>query len=111
MIELIIVISSSETDLFLGAFKRKWFQLLQGMQSTRIKSIAGEKGMMVGECIRKEPVGEAEKWKGREKVWKQLEMGGISKYIEKLHGYDSEVTNNMVKTWKDGKVKLNCTYF
>ena len=38
-------------------------------------------------------------------------MGGISKYIEKLHGYDAEVTNNMVKTWKDGKVKVNGTYF
>ena len=67
--------------------------------------------MMVGEHIRKEPVGEAEKWKGREKIWKQLESGGISKYIEKLHGYDSKVTNNMVKSWKDGKVKVNGTYF
>ena len=67
--------------------------------------------MMVGERIRKELVGEVEKWKGREKVWKQLEMGGITKYIEKLHGYDPEVTNNMVKMWKDGKVKVNGTYF
>ena len=67
--------------------------------------------MMVGECIRKELVGEVEKWKGREKVWKQLEMGGISNYIEKLYGYDSEVTNNMVKSWKDSKVKVNDTYF
>ena len=80
------------------------------MQSTGIKSIAREKGMMVGEHIRKEPVGEAEKWKGREAVWKQLEREGISKYIEKLHGYDSEVTNNMVKSWKDSKVKVNGTY-
>ena len=53
---------------------------------------------MVGEQIRKKPVGEADKWKCREKVWNQLENGGISKYIKKLHGYDSEVMNNMVKS-------------
>ena len=38
-------------------------------------------------------------------------MGGITKYIEKLHGYDPEGTNNMVKMWKDGKVKVNGIYF
>ena len=53
---------------------------------------------MVGEPIRKEPVGEVDKWKHRGKVWNQLETSGISKYIEKLHGYDSEVMNNMVKS-------------
>ena len=111
LIELIIDISLLETDIFLGTFKRKRFQLFQGMQSTGKKSISGEKGMVVGERIRKEPVGEAEKWKGREAVWKQLERGGISKYIEKLHGYDPKVTNKMVKYWKDRKVKVNGTYF
>ena len=75
------------------------------------KPIEGEKGMMVGERIRKEPVGEVDKWNGRDKVCNQLETCGISKYIEKLHGYDSEVTNNMVKTWKDSKVMVNGTYF
>ena len=110
-IKLIIAIFSLETNLFLGTFKKKCFQLSQGLQRTKIKTITREKGMMVGECIRKEPVGEVEKWKGREKVWKQLEMRVISNYIEKLHGYDSEVMNNMVKSWKDGKVKVNDTYF
>ena len=38
------------------------------------------------------------KMERKEVVWKQLERGGISKYIEKLHGYDPEVTNNMVKS-------------
>ena len=38
-------------------------------------------------------------------------MGGITKYIEKLHGYDPEVMKNMVKMWKDGKVKVNGTSF
>ena len=111
LIKQISAFFSLETNLFLGSFKRKFFQLYKGMQSTGLKSTKGEKGTMVGEQIRKELVGEADKWKRRDKVWNQLENGGISKYIEKLHGYDSEVMNNMVKTWKDGKVMVNDTYF
>ena len=61
--------------------------------------------------VRKELVGEADKWKCRDKVWNQLETSGIFKYIEKLHGYDSKVMNNMVKSWKDDKVMVNETYF
>ena len=76
-----------------------------------LKPTEGERGTMVGDRIRKEPVGEADKWKGRDKVWNQLETGGISKYIEKLHGYDSKVTNDMVKSLKDGKVMVNGIYF
>lgn len=55
-----------------------------------------ESADMVGERSRKELVGEAEKWKEREKVWEQLEKGGIASYIEKIHGFDPEVTNSMV---------------
>ena len=66
---------------------------------------------MVGEHIRKEPMGEVEKWKNRGKVWEQLEKGGIAKYIAKIHGFDPDVTNNMVNLWKEGKVKVNGVYF
>ena len=61
------------------------------MQSAELKSIASESEEMVGECIRKEPVGEVDKWKSMDKVWEQLEKGGIAKYIAKLYGYDLEV--------------------
>ena len=98
LIEKIIAFFSLETDLFLDGFKGNSFQLLKGMQSTMTKPTEGERGMMEGEKIIKEPVGEVDKWKGRDKVWNQLETGGISKYIEKLHGYDPKVTNNMVNS-------------
>ena len=52
-----------------------------------------------------------EKWKSRDKVWEKLEKGGIAKYIAKIHNFDLEVTNRMVKTWKEGKVKVNSVYF
>ena len=110
-IEIIFRIIFWDIDHLFGIFKKKWFLFLQSLHREELHNFAGEKGMMVGERIRKEPVGEVEKWKGRENVWKQLEKGGITKYIEKLHGYDTEVTNNMVKMWKDGKVKVNGTYF
>ena len=66
---------------------------------------------MVGECIRKEPMGEVEKWKNMGKVWEQLEKGGIAKYIAKLYYFDLEVTNHMVNTLKEGKVKVNGVSF
>ena len=66
---------------------------------------------MVGEHYRKELVGEAEKWRNRGKVWDKLEKGGITKYIAKLHGFDPEFVNNMVNSWKDGKVKVNGVTF
>ena len=66
---------------------------------------------MVGEHCRKEPVGEAEKWRSGGKVWDKMEKGGIATYITKLHGFDQEVTNNMVNSWKDGKVKVNGVTF
>ena len=56
-------------------------------------------------------MGEVEKWRNRGKAWDKLEKGGISKYIAKLHGFDLEVTNIMVNSWKDGKVKVNGVSF
>ena len=70
-----------------------------------------ESAEMVGERCRKEPVGEAKKQRSRGKFWDKLEKGGIAKYIAKLHGFDLEVTNNMVNSWKDGKVKVNDVSF
>ena len=66
---------------------------------------------MVGECSRKKHVGEVDKWKNRGKVWEKLEKGGIANYIAKLHGFDLDVTNSMVNSWKDGKVKVNGVSF
>ena len=66
---------------------------------------------IVGEKSRKEPVGEVEKWKQREKIWEKLEKGGIENYIAKLHGFDLMITNNMVNSWKDGRVKVNGVLF
>ena len=71
----------------------------------RIFSVENTK--MVGERSRKEPVGEAKKWKQRTKVWEKLEKGEIANYIAKLHGYDPVITNSMVNLWKDGTVKVN----
>ena len=62
---------------------------------------------MVGERSRKESVGEAEKWRKRTKVWERLEKGRIAHYIDKLHGYDQEVTKIMVNSWKDRRVRID----
>lgn len=66
---------------------------------------------MVGKRCRKEPVGKIEKWKSRDKVWEQLDLGEITRYIMKLHGSDQEVTNSMIGSWKDGRVKVNGVSF
>lgn len=76
-----------------------------------MRIVGAESEEMVGERSRKEPVGEVDKWKNRGKVWEKLEKGGIANYIAKLHGFDPEVTNNMVNSWKDGKVKVNAVLF
>ena len=62
---------------------------------------------MVGERSRKEPVGEVEKQRKRTKVWDRLEKGRIMRYTEMFHGYDKEVTNIMVNSWKDGWLKID----
>ena len=61
---------------------------------------------MVGEQSRREMLGEVDKWKQRTKVWEKLEKVGIANYIAKLHGYDFAITNLMVNSWKDGRVKI-----
>ena len=66
---------------------------------------------MTGERSRKEPVGEVEKRKNKGKVWKELEKGGVANFVEKLHGFDPEVTNSMVNSWNNGRVKVNGVSF
>ena len=41
------------------------------------------------------------------KVQNRLEKGGIVWYIENLHGFDKDVTNLMVNSWKVGRVKID----
>ena len=36
-----------------------------------------------------------------------MEKGGIALYIENLHGFDKDVTNIMVNSWKAGHVKID----
>lgn len=62
---------------------------------------------MTRERSRKEPMGEVEKWRNKVKVWKELEKGGVPIFFEKLHGFDPEVTNSMVNSRNNGKVKVN----
>ena len=76
-----------------------------------MRIVVAEQDDMTGERSRKEPVGEAQKWKNKGKVWKELEKGGVTNFLEKLHGFDPAVTNNMVNSWNNGKVKVNGTYF
>ena len=53
---------------------------------------------MAREWSKKEPFEEVEKWKKRTKVWNRLEKGGITWYIENLHGFEKDVTNLMVNS-------------
>lgn len=82
---------------------------LQRLEFMRIVEAKMEE--MTGEQSRKEPVGEVEKWKKKGKAWKKLEKGGVANYFGKLHGFDPEVTNNLVNSWKDDKVKVNGVSF
>lgn len=53
---------------------------------------------MVRVRIRREPWGETKNWKEKEKVWHKLKKGGITRFMEKLHGFDAGVTKVMVET-------------
>ena len=48
--------------------------------------------------VRREPWGEAERWKEKGKVWCKLEKGGITRLMERLHDFDAGVTKVMVDT-------------
>lgn len=61
----------------------------------------------VGERIRREPWGETESWKEKGKVWKKLQKGGITSFMERLHGFDAGVTKIMVENWQNKKVKID----
>lgn len=37
--------------------------------------------------------------------------GGVAIFFEKLHGFDPKVTNSMVNSWNNGKVKVNGVSF
>lgn len=65
------------------------------------------KTTMVGERTRREPWGEAERWKEKRKVWRKLQKGGMTRFMEKLHGFDAGVTKAMVDSWHNGKVKID----
>ena len=62
---------------------------------------------MIGKRSRKEPMREAKTWRKRLKVWNKLEKIGIMRFIEKLHGFDKEITKLMLNTWKEGHTKLD----
>lgn len=62
---------------------------------------------MIGERHRRDLEGEVEKWKRCSKVWEKLREGGISSFIEKIHGWSPKITNLMVKTWREGKMKID----
>lgn len=62
---------------------------------------------MVWERIRREPWGGTKKWNGKEKVWHKLEKWGITRFMEKLHGFDAGVTKVMVEKWNNGEVKID----
>lgn len=66
---------------------------------------------ITGERSRKEPAGEVENWKNKDKVWRKLVKGGVANFFEKLHGFDPEVTNSMVNSWNNGRVKVNKVSF
>lgn len=99
---------------YFGAYQSNSAKILsmKELQSSEYMRIVEAKMKeMVGEHSRKEPVGEVDKWRNRGKNWKKLEEGGVASYFAKLHGFDPEVTNSMVNSWKDGKVKVNGVSF
>ena len=61
---------------------------------------------MIGERSVKEPMREAKTWRKRSKIWNKLEKSGIVRFIEKIHGFNKEITKLMVNTWKEGMLKL-----
>lgn len=72
-----------------------------------MRIVGVQSAKMVGKRCIKESVGKMEKWRSRDKVWEKLEQGRITRYIMKLNGFDQNVTDNMVNSWKDGRVKMN----
>lgn len=42
----------------------------------------------------------------KEDVWRQLEKGKVTTFIEKLHGHKQHVTERFYKEWEGNKVNL-----
>lgn len=109
-VEIIDYIFSRAFASMPSEYKKKR-ALVQRLQRKKRRDFVCRQAKMVGERIQKEPTGECEKWKNKTKVWNQLEKGGIAKFIECIHGFDPKVMNNFIKTWKDGRVKVNGVSF
>lgn len=49
--------------------------------------------------------------KTKSKVWKRLQRGGITPYLEQLHGNDLQTMTSFVKGWNNKVLKLGGTEF
>ncbi|XP_057848012.1 protein PXR1-like [Cryptomeria japonica] len=45
-------------------------------------------------------------WKQKEEIWSILQKGGLTKYMERLHGRDAKITNFFTKNWRKGTLKM-----
>lgn len=60
---------------------------------------------MGGNRRRYEP-SSCKEWKQKEEVWGILQHGGLSNFMERLHGRDGMITNLFYKKWKKGMLKM-----
>lgn len=47
-----------------------------------------------------------EEWKNNVIIWYWLQQGGVTPFLERLHGNDQRVTKTFVKEWKNGKLDI-----
>lgn len=61
---------------------------------------------MGGEPRKQEPKN-CDDWKARKDVWKILQKGNVTTYLERLHGFKPHITMTFFKNWSDDRVTLH----
>ena len=61
---------------------------------------------MGGEPRKQEP-NNCDAWKAREDVWKILQKGNVTCYLERLNGFKPHITTAFFKNWSNDKVTLH----
>ncbi|KAH9329531.1 hypothetical protein KI387_001639, partial [Taxus chinensis] len=46
------------------------------------------------------------KWKDDRELWSILQIGGFTNFLVRVHGYDSHISNDSAKNWKDTVVRI-----
>lgn len=84
---------------FLGITKASSFGFLDNYeQANKVTNMGGENPRV--------ELTDCEVIRNNSKLWERLEKGVITIFIDKIHGWDSNITKCFAKGWEDGEIIL-----